>query len=127
MKKLLLLLGIMTPLLLLAPAVHAEDIFNGVCQGDGANSDVCKEKGSASPDGPLVGPNGIITRVTQIVVFLSGAAGVIMVMIGGIKYVMSGGDASKIDSAKNTILYAVIGLVIAASAQIIVSFVFSKL
>lgn len=129
MKKLLLILGIITSVFLFTPVLAgAEDIFNDVCQ-NAADSAVCKDKGSAAAqgDGPLVGPKGIITRVTQLVVFVAGIAGVLMVIIAGIRYVMSSGDPQKIDSAKNAILFAVIGLVIAASAQVLVSLVFSQL
>jgi len=52
---------------------------------------------------------------------------VVMVMIGGFKYMLSNGDSNGIQTAKNTILYALIGLVVAVSGQVIVSFVISRL
>jgi len=48
---------------------------------------------------------------------------VIMIIIGGFRYITSGGNDTSITSAKNTILYAVIGLVIVALAQVLVHFV----
>jgi hypothetical protein len=50
-----------------------------------------------------------------------------MLIIGGIKYVVSGGDSKKVTDAKNTVLYAIIGLVIAVFAYAIVNFVISAL
>ena len=53
-------------------------------------------------------------------------AAVIMIIWGGFRYVTSGGDSNKVSSAKNTIIYAVIGLIIVALAQFIVKFVLDK-
>ena len=50
-----------------------------------------------------------------------------MVIIGGVKYTTSGGDQAAVTSAKNTILYGIIGLVIAILAYAIVNFVISKI
>lgn len=69
--------------------------------------------------------SAIKTAVT-ILSFVSGTAAIIMVIIGGIKYTTSGGDSNGVASAKNTLLYAVIGLVIALLAQALVRFVFGK-
>ena len=55
-----------------------------------------------------------------------GIAAVIMIIIGGFKYVTSGGDSTKISSAKSTIFYALIGLVVVALAQVIVRLVLTK-
>lgn len=55
-----------------------------------------------------------------------GIIAVVMIIVGGIKYITSGGDSGNITSAKNTIMYAVIGLVVVALAQIIVNFVLER-
>ena len=64
----------------------------------------------------------VIETVTNVLLFIIGAVSVIMIIVGGIKYVLSNGDASQVTSAKNTILYAVIGLVVALLAYAIVKF-----
>lgn len=51
---------------------------------------------------------------------------VIMIIVGGVKYVTSGGSSEKTTSAKDTILFAVVGLIVVALAQIIVKFVLHK-
>lgn len=67
-----------------------------------------------------------VRTAVNILSFVAGAVAIIMVVVGGIKYVTSGGDANAVGSAKNTILYAVVGLVIALLAQALVRFVFGK-
>lgn len=67
-----------------------------------------------------------IKLVINVLLFLIGAVSVIMIIIGGIRYVLSGGDSTQITGAKNTILYAVIGLVVALLAYAIVNFVVTQ-
>lgn len=69
---------------------------------------------------------GIIATVINIFSLVVGVISVIMIIIGGLKYITSGGDSGNVTGAKNTILYAVIGLVIVALAQIIVRFVLTQ-
>lgn len=68
----------------------------------------------------------ILTTVTNILLFLMGAVSVIMIIIGGFRYVTSQGDQTQMQSAKNTILYAVIGVVVSIAAYAIVSFVVAQ-
>ena len=75
----------------------------------------------------LFGDAGIFKQVTNTVLYVVGIIAVIMLIIGGIKYVVSGGDSKKVTDAKNTVLYAIIGLVIAFLAFAIVNFVISAL
>ena len=70
--------------------------------------------------------NGIITTVVNIFSAIVGVVSVLMIIYGGFKYISSGGDSGKVTEAKNTIIYAVIGLVIVALAQFIVQFVLNK-
>lgn len=67
--------------------------------------------------------NGLISTIINILSVIVGVIAVIMIIIAGLKYVTSGGSDEAVKSAKNTILYAIIGLVIVALAQIIVHFV----
>ena len=65
----------------------------------------------------------IVTRIINVAMAVLGVVCVVMLIVGGYNYTMSNGDASKVTKAKNTILYAVIGLVIALLALAIVNFV----
>jgi len=71
----------------------------------------------------LFGNSGIFTTVTNVMLFIVGAISVIMVVIGGLRYVVSGGNSGNITTAKNTILYAIVGLIIAIMAYAIINFV----
>lgn len=74
----------------------------------------------------LFGPDGLFQTITNVLLFVIGAVSVIMLIIGGIRYVVSGGDSSAVTSAKNTILYAVIGIVVAILAYAMVNFVITS-
>lgn len=75
----------------------------------------------------LFGNKGVFREVTNTILYIVGIIAVIMLIIGGIKYVISGGDSKKVTDAKNTVLYAIIGLVISFLAFAIVNFVISAL
>jgi hypothetical protein len=68
-----------------------------------------------------------IKQVVNIFSAVIGIVAVIMIIYGGFKYISSGGDSGNVTSAKNTIIYAVIGLIIVAMAQFIVQFVLGRL
>lgn len=138
MKHRRLLLYILTPLLLVggffsvSSQVYAQvntqqTIFDKNCALE-SDSEFCKQVASEKSQGNRVlGPNGIVTRAISIFVIITGAVSVIMIIIGGFRYVLSAGDSNAISGAKNTILYAVVGLVVAIFSQMIVTFVLSKL
>ncbi len=84
----------------------------------------CAPGGGAGSAGTRV--NEIIHLVINIFSLVVGVVSVIMIIIGGLKYITSGGDSGNITGAKNTILYAIIGLVVVALAQVVVRFVLEK-
>jgi hypothetical protein len=89
----------------------------------------CLEDGTDKTDtsaGNTVDLPQLIQRAINIISWIVGVAAVIMIIIGGFKYIISGGDSNNVSGAKNTILYAIIGLVIVALAQIIVRFVLTN-
>lgn len=104
---------------------HAQtqpNIEEGLCSGANlqvGNSD-CDQ---GDPEGTV---NNIIATVINIFSLVVGVVSVIMIIIGGLKYITSGGDSGNVSGAKNTILYAIVGLVIVALAQIIVRFVLTN-
>lgn len=70
---------------------------------------------------------GTIRTIVNVLLFIVGAAAVIMLIVGGLKYVTSNGDQQAVKSAKDTILYAIIGVVVAFLAYAIVNFIISQL
>jgi hypothetical protein len=84
----------------------------------------CIRQGSNSVGGSgQVSLGSRIGTVVNILLYILGAIAVVMIVIGGIRYTTSNGDSSAMTSAKNTILYAVVGLVVAIMAYAIVNFV----
>jgi magnesium-transporting ATPase (P-type) len=67
-----------------------------------------------------------IQQVINVLLFIIGVISVIMIILGGIRYVLSNGDSAQITSAKNTVLYSVIGLVVALLGYAIVNFVVAQ-
>lgn len=91
---------------------------------DGANSAQGKDQeGDAASLFGDGGQGGIFRTITNVMLFIIGAISVIMLIIGGIRYVVSGGDSTKVQDAKNTILYAIVGVVVAILAYAVVNFV----
>jgi hypothetical protein len=82
------------------------------------------------PDGiprDLVGPSGLLTSITEKILLAVGVISVFMLIYGGLRYITSGGDSKKVTDAKNTILYAIVGLIVAILAFAIVRFVLNSL
>lgn len=89
---------------------------------EGANA----ARGNGQPDA-LFGDGGFVSNITNILLFIVGALSVIMLIVGGFRYVVSGGNASAVTAAKNTILYAIVGLIVAFLAYAVVNFVLSAI
>ena len=71
----------------------------------------------------FAGDNSLFKTVTNVLLFLIGAVSVIMLVIGGLRYTLSNGDSTQVTNAKNTILYSIVGIVVALLAYAIVNFV----
>lgn len=69
---------------------------------------------------------GLFEDILNILTYVVGAVAVIMIVVSGLMYVLSAGDSNNVSRAKNTLLYAVVGLVIAMLAQGIVAFVLTE-
>lgn len=113
------LLGAATAL----PAMAAPDPNSPqsyACAGVEAAGGTCN---TDTADGSIKSVIGTVINILSMVV---GAVAVIMIIIGGLRYVLSGGDSNGVTGAKNTIMYALIGLVIVLFAQVIVKFVLTK-
>jgi len=76
---------------------------------------------SCGPDLPT-----IIKDISNALMIVVGAVSVIMIIIGGLKMIMSQGNPSNVESGRNTILYAVIGVIVAIGSYAIVNFVVTK-
>ncbi len=125
-------LGLLFAPSLVPVAVGAQGNIDECLNSSGGGINNCTNIGaeatdpSASTEEPSEKVNRMIKLVINIFSLIVGVIAVIMIIIGGLKYITSGGDSGNITGAKNTILYAIIGLVVVALAQIIVRFVLTK-
>ncbi len=113
-------LGLIAPLYQPIPVGAAPvEVFENACEG--SKSELCNDGDD------LFGPNSTWTRIINTLIFIIGATAVLMIVIGGLRYVLSGGDAAGVNNAKNTIIYSVVGLVVALLANAIVNFVLFRI
>jgi len=68
----------------------------------------------------------LAAKVVNILSLIVGVVAVIMIIFGGFKYITSGGESGNVSGAKNTLIYAIVGLVIVALAQFVVHFVLNN-
>jgi cytochrome bd-type quinol oxidase subunit 2 len=125
----LLALVLAVPVLsgLAVPSVSAAtDIQGSLCQGAELSATGSPANCATTTGGSGEKVNSLISDVINIFSLIVGVVSVIMIIIGGFQYITSSGDSNKVGTAKNTILYAIIGLVIVALAQFIVRFVLSR-
>jgi hypothetical protein len=122
---LVLSLGVVTPVYAGEPVTPAATGCDVVTSGGISHGAECAKPTNAPAQ--LFGPNSIFVTITNIMLFIIGAIAVIMLIIGGIRYVVSAGDQNAVTSAKNTILYAIIGIVVAFLAYAAVNFVSNQL
>ncbi|HSX41093.1 MAG TPA: pilin [Candidatus Saccharimonadales bacterium] len=128
MRRLSLLL---TGALLYSPiGALAADANSELCKGVGEGftydpgTKTCSKQGVTQLAGT---GNSLFHQVANLLVFLAGAIAVLILIIGGIRYVTSTGDASRIKQAKDTILYAIVGLVVVLLAYAIVNFILGNI
>ena len=126
MKRIKLL--ILSGLMLLT--VGAGALVPAVASADSSKTAVCDALGGGDDCTKNGGDGGDITKVVrQVVDLLSivvGMVAVIMIIVAGFRFVSSGGDSNKVSGARNTILYAIVGLIVVALAQFIVHFVMAS-
>lgn len=119
LSSIIAILSLMPVMFISIPAYadSKTDVCNGIALTGG---DCSNSAGAESSIGKLV------SSVVQILSLIVGIAAVIMIIIAGLKYVTAGGDSNSIGSAKNTLIYALIGLVVAALAQFLVHYVIKQ-
>lgn len=110
---------------LASAAVTPTDIKNNLCSG--SNFDVSGgQAGNCDTSTNTNSFNNLLRRIVNIFSAIVGVIAVIMIIVGGLRYITSGGDSTKVSTAKNSIIYAIVGLVIVALAQLIVRFVLTQ-
>ena len=96
-----------------------------ICSDANIDPDIKAAQGCPSSASTTTLPDAVIIALNAVVA-VAGLVAVIFIIIGGINYMTSAGDPNKVKKAKDTILYAVIGLVICVLAFAIVNFVITN-
>ncbi len=118
-------IGVAVPVAVAQTPINA-DITNSLCGGT-VNLSVSENAGNcAAINNSANQVNNALHSGINIFSIIVGIIAVIMIIIGGFKYITSGGSTDKVSSAKNTLIYAIVGLIIVALAQFIVKFVLTK-
>ena len=131
LKSLIISLVAVTPMLapVMVPAVvHAQEFNPSGGLSCGSDINLSEAGNCPTPDG--AGATETVNKNVRLALNLFssvvGIIAVVMIIIGGVRYITSNGDSGNVNNAKNTILYAIIGLVVVALAQIIVRFVLAR-
>jgi len=126
MKKLIIgLLVLVSSLSFMSAPVYAVDVFPG-CSSNLATTDVCGEVKNQTSSGtnPII---SILKTVISIISYFIGVIAVIVLIIAGIQMITSGGNAQSVATARNSMIYALVGILVAVLAQVIVAFVLDKI
>jgi len=114
-------------LVFLAPQAPAASLFPGATQEACRGSQLDKNASADCTQDDSNALRGTIHRVINLVSVVVGIISVLMIIIGGFRYIVSNGDSGKITNARNTIIYALVGLILVAMAQVIVRFALSNI
>lgn len=135
-KKFLLSLSV-AAILLLAPIAlansnsssraYAFNPLSGACSGKASSSAACTAANNQGTSDPVGGPNGLIAKASNIIAIVAGIGAVIMIIIGGIQFIASAGNAESAAKARKRITAGVIGIAIVVLAWAIVQFVVDHL
>lgn len=115
--------GLVVPLV---GGVASADIKQSLCNGADAAAQGAVSTCTPTSGEGTTGLASIAKKVTNIFSLIVGAISIIMIIYGGFRYIISGGDSGKVGNAKNTLIYALVGLIIVALAQLIVRFVLTQ-
>lgn len=122
MKKTLIALSLVLSFGLVAPAILPNNSQVAYADAKTQIQSGLKAAGGDTKDTSST----LITSVINVMLFIIGVLSVIMIVYGGILYVISAGDSGRVSKAKNTIMYAIVGLIVALLAYAIVNFVITR-
>lgn len=126
LKKIFITLTLITSMVGIGALPAYASPFSGssqeACQGANLGS-----SGTCEKDASGKKINSLVAMVINLLSFIVGVIAVIMIIVNGLRFITSSGDTNSVTAARNGIIYAIIGLVFVAFAQIIVRFVLTKL
>jgi len=110
--------------MLLATPVYAFDFFGSACNADTTNTATCRDNTGGNP---LSGTGGLIVKIADIIAFIAGGAAIILIVISGIRFMTSSGDAEKVRNARSTLIGALIGLAVIVLARALIVYILNQL
>jgi len=129
MKKIaaLLIATFLIAMPLVPATANALDVNRFLCLGINlGDSDKCPSTDAADLNNPENAVSQLSKDVVNVLSLVVGVVSVVMIIIGGLRYITSSGDSTNVTNAKNTILYAVVGLIIVLFAQVFIDFIVGR-
>ena len=131
-KKILSLVLVLSMAFFAGALVHTStyaDAFDAICHDSSVSDDVKAKAGCNGGDLAATEDSGsrVAQNIINTVIGISSTVALVFIIIGGVKYMTANGDSGKITKAKDTILYAVIGLIVCALSYGIVNWIISTL
>lgn len=135
MKKFLLIIGLVvagftvfaaTPVLAQVTPTSNNGINEACAENPTAAFCVDRSPGATPQANPLYGPNGLLTKAARIIAVVTGIISMFIISIAALRFINSQGDSQKVASARQALIFALVGLVIAASAQVIAVFILNQ-
>lgn len=122
-KALLVSIGLAAALF--APATaYGSNVFDNLPCDQAPNSPACQDTGG---EDPITGTNGVLDRVSRILAVISAIAAIFIMIIAGLIFITARGDSNRASQARDTILYAAIGLAIILLARTIIAYVLTNI
>ena len=119
LRSIFMVFGIIAGLIVFtAPATQAINPFGTACDAN-SSATLCASKGDSAMS--------LVHKIINLLIYAVGIIAVIMIVIGGLRYTVSSGDQAGVTTAKNTVMYAVIGLVVAVLSYAVVNLVITRL
>jgi hypothetical protein len=127
----LLLVALVAPLLISSSAAAVWNPFGGQAIDCGnathtSNSAICQDSQNPGKN-PLTGTNGVILKVADIIAVVAGVAAVIIIILGGLRLIQSGGNPENIAGARRSIIYALVGIVVIVLSRVILGLVITSI
>ncbi len=121
-----LIASLVLSIFFLLPAARTLAIapIQDVCRG-APNASVCTQNPGGTNE--FYGPGGILDSIINIISVVVGVVAVFAIVVAGFQFIVSGGDSNRVSSARNTIIYAIVGLVIVGIAQLVEAFVINQI
>ena len=112
--------GLLTTLMMMSIPARAL-VLQDQCSESGSSSEICASEDAGGDVTEIIG------TITDVMFFFVGALAVVMIIYSGIRYTTSAGNANSVTAAKNTLIYSVVGLIVAILAYAIVKFIITQL